>query len=143
MTPLFYWTFLLFTCAVVLQRGRRDERIAAAVALSGSVITLLTHWLVDVRYVDVEGGDLLIDLAVLAAFIALALYSDRFWPLWVAGFQLTSSLAHFLKAVEPDLIPQAYAAAARIWSYPILIIILIGTWRSHQRAKAERNPRLA
>lgn len=83
MAPLLYWTLLLFTCAVVLQRGRRDVRIAAAVALSGSVITLLTHWLVDVRYADVEGGDLLIDLAVLAAFIALALYSDRFWPLWV------------------------------------------------------------
>lgn len=141
MTPLFYWTFLLFTCAIVLQRGRRDEHMAAGIVLGGSVVTLLTHWLVDVRYVDVERGDLLIDLAVLTAFITLALYSDRFWPLWVAGFQLTSSLAHFLKAVEPELIPQAYAAAARIWSYPILIIILIGTWRSHQRSKAERKAR--
>lgn len=138
MTPLLYWTLLLFTCALVFLRGRRDEQIAALVAFGGSVVTLLTHTIVDVRYVDVEQGDLLIDLAVLIAFVGLALYSDRFWPLWVAGFQLTSSLAHFLKAVEPGLIPQAYAAAARIWSYPILIIILIGAWRSHRRTKAER-----
>ena len=52
-------------------------------------------------YAHVEGGALLVDLAVLAAFVAVALRSDRFWPLWVAGLQLTTSVAHFLKAIDP------------------------------------------
>jgi hypothetical protein len=30
------------------------------------------------------------------------------------------------------LIPHAYAAAARLWSYPILLIIIVGTWRGYR-----------
>jgi len=38
-----------------------------------------------------------------------------------------------------DLLPRAYAAALVFWSYPILIIVAIGTWRTHQRRiEAER-----
>jgi hypothetical protein len=70
---------------------------------------------------------------VLVAFVAIALRSDRFWPLWVAGLQLTISMSHFLKAVEPHLMPLAYAAAERFWSYPTLIIIAVAAWRQHRR----------
>ena len=78
---------------------------------------------------------------VLAAFIALALRSKRFWPLWVAGLQLTNSMAHVMKAVDLDLVPRAYAAAAVFWSYPILLIIFIGTWRgSRYRTQFEGEP---
>jgi hypothetical protein len=70
---------------------------------------------------------------VLAAFVFVALRSDRFWPLWIAGLQLTMSISHLLKAIQPDLVPIAYAAAERFWSYPILAIIAVATWRSHQR----------
>ena len=34
--------------------------------------------------------------------------------------------------------PHAYAAAARFWVYPIFLIIVIGTRRSHQRTRSER-----
>jgi hypothetical protein len=85
----------------------------------------------------VESGELLVDLTALSAFIFVALRSDRFWPLWIAGLQLTTSISHFLKAVEFDLLPQAYAAAAKVWSYPILVILAVGTWRAHRRRLAE------
>jgi hypothetical protein len=68
----------------------------------------------------------------------VALRSSRFWPLWVAGLQLTTSVAHVLKAVNADLLPHAYAAAARFWSYPILLIIAIGIWRGQNRAREDR-----
>ena len=29
--------------------------------------------------------------------------------------------------------PLAYGAAIALWSYPILIILAIGTWRQHRR----------
>jgi hypothetical protein len=70
---------------------------------------------------------------VLTAFVFIALNSDRFWPLWVAGLQLVTSFAHFLKALDPGLVPQAYGAAVRFWSYPILIILAVATWRGHRR----------
>ena len=80
---------------------------------------------------------LVIDVGVLGAFVTVALSSQRFWPLWVAGLQLTTSLAHLFRMTSVDLIPLAYAAAERFWSYPILLIIAFGAWRHHRRVKRE------
>ena len=85
-----------------------------------------------------ERGVLLVDLGALAAFTFLALRSDRFWPLWVAGLQLTTVIAHALKGVQLDLMPQAYAAAARFWVYPIFLILVVGTFRSARRRATSR-----
>ncbi len=71
-------------------------------------------------------------------FIFIALRTDRFWPLWVAGLQLTTLIAHIFKVADLDLIPQVYAAAARFWVYPIFLIIVIGTWRTHQRSRSKQ-----
>ena len=79
-----------------------------------------------------------VDLATLAAFVTLALSSRRFWPLWIAGLQLTASAAHALKLFDANLVPLAYAAAERFWSYPILLIIAIGAFRAHRREDRAR-----
>jgi hypothetical protein len=39
-------------------------------------------------------------------------------------------MSHMMKAVDFDLLPKVYAAAAIFWSYPILLVIVVGTWRS-------------
>jgi hypothetical protein len=126
------------TCGYALTRGRSDERIVAVVCVVASVVTAfaLSSW--HQRYSGVETGELLVDLATLAAFVFVALRSDRFWPLWVAGLQLTTSMSHMLKAVDLGLVPQAYAAAEKFWSYPILLILAVGTWRGHRRMIAQR-----
>ena len=133
MSPILFWTLLFLTCGYAFYRGGRYERIVAVVCIIGSIATVAVNAPLSQMYVRVEGGALLVDVAVLAAFIAVALQSDRFWPLWVAGLQLTTSVAHFLKAIDPNLVPMAYGAAVRFWSYPILLILFVGAWRSHQR----------
>jgi hypothetical protein len=59
-----------------------------------------------------------------------ALRSARFWPLWVAGLQLTATSVHLLKLLHPDLMSFVVGAALAFWSYPILILIGIGAWRT-------------
>ena len=138
MLPRFiFWTLLFATFAYALWRGRSDERIAATVCVLASIATRFAISPLTQRYTDIEIGLLFVDAAVLVAFVALALRSQRFWPLWIAGLQLTSSLSHLMKVIEIDLLPRAYAAAAVFWSYPILLIIVVGTWRSHQRTIKE------
>ena len=132
-----FWGILLSTFAYALWRGRSDERLAASVCVLATIATRFAISPLTERYTGVEVGLLIIDGAVLAAFVAIALRSKRFWPLWVAGLQLTSSLSHLMKVVEFDLLPRAYAAAAIFWSYPILLIIIAGTWRTHQRSRRE------
>ena len=133
MSPILYWTLLILTCGYALYRGGRHERLVAAICIVATIATIAVNSPLNRMYTDVERGALLVDLAVLAAFVAVALVSDRFWPLWVAGLQLTTSIAHFLKAVDPHLVPLAYGAAVRFWGYPILIILFFGAWRSHRR----------
>lgn len=135
MIPRYYFflALLLLTCGYALVRGRSDERIVASICLLATVATRFAISPLSVRYSGLELGLLVIDLAMLAAFVAIALRSDRFWPLWIAGLQLTNSMAHLMKAIELDLLPVAYRAAAVFWSYPILLVLAIGTWRSTRR----------
>ncbi|WP_324806646.1 hypothetical protein SH584_09600 [Sphingomonas sp. LY29] len=126
---------LLAVCLYAFAFGGRDERIAGAICILGTVATLLTvsPWVS--RYSSVEEGLMLVDLAVLAGFVAVALQSTRFWPLWVAGFQLTTAMGHALKSVEQDMLPHAYGAALQFWGYPILLVLAVGTWRRHRRVR--------
>ena len=138
-----FWTVLLLIVGYASWRGRSDERIAAG-ACAGA--TLFTHFVLGplrIRYATVEPGLLTVDIVMLAIFVGIALRSSRFWPLWVAGLQLTMSMAHVLKAIDETLMPRAYAAAVVFWTYPILLIIAIGTWRQHRRDLRERNGRTA
>src|SRR4051812_39264844 len=107
MSPILYWTMLVITCGYALYRGGRYERMVAAICIVGTIATITVNSPENRMYVHVEGGALLVDLAVLAAFVGIALVSDRFWPLWIAGLQLTTSAAHFLKALDPHLVPIA------------------------------------
>lgn len=142
LNPLQYWIVLLVVSAYALLRGRYDERAAAAVCIGATIATRLVHSQLVERFSRVETGVLAVDLLAFSAFAAIALRSKRFWPLWVAGLQLTTLLAHALKAIELDLMPQAYAAAARFWVYPIFVIILVGTWRGHQRRVREQREQM-
>lgn len=132
------FNYLAILAAVSLYaflKGCADERLAAMVCI---VATAATHGLmlaIGETYSRVEIGLLGVDAAALLAFIYIALRTERFWPLWVAGLQLTTLFSHFLKAVQLDLMPQAYAAAAKFWVYPIFLAIVIGTWRTHRRTR--------
>jgi len=140
---ILFWLLLLVSCGYALWRGRKYERIAALVFVTATILSIFGHSPLRGRYVELEASDLIVDTAVLFAVIAIALASDRFWPLWVAGLQLVDSMSHVLKAIDADLIPQVYGAAERFWSYPILVVLFIGAWRQHRRQISPASPPLA
>ena len=143
LSPLAYWIVLLAVSAYAFVRGQLDERWAATICIAATVGTILVHSPLSVRFSSVEIGVLIVDVVALLAFTAIALRTDRFWPLWVAGLQLTTTMAHFLKAIDAQMMPQVYAAAARLWVYPIFLIIVVGTWRSGRRKRDEGVPSVA
>lgn len=138
LTPVQYFILLTLVSGYAFVRGRGDERFAAAVCVAASVGSVIVMAPLMERFRSVEEGVLLVDSLTLLAFVGLALRSERFWPLWVAGLQLTTLISHGLKAIQLDLMPQAYAAATRLWVYPIFLIIIVGTWRSHRRRMAQQ-----
>ena len=120
-------------CGYALVRGRPEARIVALVFLVGDLATLALRSRFAAGYLGLETNVLIVDALAFLAFTYAALISDRFWPLWIAGLQLTSSMGHLFKAVDAHLLPIAYAAALRMWAWPILIILGIGTWRARRR----------
>jgi len=136
MNIVIYLGLLASSCGYALWRGDRDARVAAVVCIVATTLTVLLLTPGPARYRMVESGAMMVDLAALVAFVALALSSQRFWPLWVSGLQLTASTAHALKLFDASIVPYAYAAAERFWSYPILLIIAVGAYRAHCRRQA-------
>ena len=137
MARLILFNLLLFSaCAYALLRGTRDARIIAVACLVAAFASYpLRGW-----YGSVELSVLIVDLLLFLVFTYVALGSDRYWPLWLAGLQLTGCLGHAMKAIEGNLLPMAYAVALRSWSYPILIILAVAVWRSDRRRQHERVP---
>jgi hypothetical protein len=133
--PMIFGPLLLAVCVYAWRRGGTDERSVAATCLAGTIATLIAVSPLHKRYAGVEEGLLMVDLAVLGGFIVVALRSKRFWPLWVAGLQLTTFIGHILKGIDQDLLPRAYGAALQFWSYPILLIVIVGTYRHHRRLR--------
>lgn len=139
MAPWLFRTLLIGIVLFALWRGGRDERLVAALCLIGAITTTFLLAPIHERFEDVELGVFAVDLVLLAGFLAVALQSYRFWPLWVAALQLTTTLGHLLKGLDAALIPEAYGAALSFWGYPILIILLVGTWRTYRRQRCEHD----
>jgi hypothetical protein len=133
MAPTFFRILLAFVAVYVLLRGRRDERDVGIVLVLGVIATHLVISPLKSRFASVETHVFAVDVIVFFGFLWVALRSERFWPLWIAGLQLTTILGHILKAIDVHLFSRAYGAALVFWSYPIVLILAIGTWRSHRR----------
>ena len=137
MAPNLFRILLLFVALYAFWRGRSDERRIGVILVAGVVATTLALSPVRDRFAGVEGAVAAVDVIVFLGFLWVALQSDRFWPLWIAGLQLTTILGHLVRAADSGLFPRAYGAALMFWGYPILLILAVGTWRSHRRLHRE------
>ncbi len=124
MITAIFVLLLLGTCSFAMVRGHTDERIAAGAMMLAAVLSPVV---VSSQYTNPEIGVLGIDLGLLALLITLALRSDRFWPLWAAGFHVVGTTIHLASFVEVDIWPPAYAAAQGFWAWPVLAALLTGT----------------
>lgn len=137
MAPNLFRILLVLVALYAFLRGRRDEKQAVVILLLGVIATELVLPPPQERFDTIEIELLLVDLAVLGGFVWVALRSSRFWPLWVAGLQLTTILGHLLKVANESLFAKAYAASLVFWFYPMLLILAVGTWRAHRRSRLE------
>jgi hypothetical protein len=137
MLPAYaYLTILLACWLYALFKGAAPERIGACVIGIGSVLSLVAASSPGARFGSVEIGVFLVDLVALAVFVGLALLAERHWPLWVAALQVIGTAGHAAKLADPEVIPLAYAFVLAFWVYPMLLLIVLGTW-NHQRRLAK------
>lgn len=133
MAPNLFRILLAIVALYAFLRGRRDERQVGLILVVGVIATHLVISPERHRFGGLETAVMLVDVAVFFGFLWVALKSERFWPLWVAGLQLTTLFGHALKAIDTGLFSWAYGASLAIWSYPIVLLLALGTWRGRRR----------
>ncbi len=72
------------------------------------------------------------DLIVFAGLLLVALRSRRYWPLWIAALQFLGLSSHFAELL-PHVLRLAYGIIVSFWSYPMLLILAVGTARHRMR----------
>lgn len=129
-----YWMVTAACTLYAYHSGGRSERAGAVIILLGSIATSLVTPALPDRYRAAEIGILAVDLPVLFALVHLALRSRRYWPLWVAAFQLVAVTTHLAMLVVPNVVPEVYALLQGFWAYPMLLSIAIATRQRQARA---------
>lgn len=122
-------------CLYAFIRGGRPERVAAILLLAAAAGTFAVPYETMRSYTIVDRLGVGIDLALLCGLVALALFANRFWPIWLAALHLLAIASHGIKAAEPTFFPWLYAFMTAKMAYPMLLILLIGTMRHRRRGE--------
>jgi hypothetical protein len=120
-------------CGYAAVRGGAPERIVAGALVLAVIATWLSASSVAAPYTRIIAGIALTDLILFGLLVAIALVSTRFWPMLMASMQGCGLLGHLTRPLGPHILPQAYFATVAFWSFPIVILLAVATWRHRIR----------
>jgi hypothetical protein len=132
---LFFNALQLLVSGYAIWRGGAPERVAGVALLSAAFATFMMESDFATVYVGIEYSVLVVDLVLLAILMVLALYADRYWTMWIAAMHALGTTGHLIKATGIEHLRVVYAIQTTIWSYPIVIVLLIATARHVRRVK--------
>jgi hypothetical protein len=133
---VFFYFLLLASCGYALVKGGRPERQVAAMLVAATLLSKLAAWNELGHFVEFETRLFLIDVALLGGLGAIALTSDRYWPIWLTTLHAYTVVAHLGRLVVPDTIFHVYVVNSAITSHPVVLLVAVGTWRHRKRIAA-------
>lgn len=113
-----FWAFLFSACGAMFCFGQRDEKrfIIAVVAATLSTFVANSIWGITTALPIVA----VIDGALLIFVLAYVARSDRYWPIWFAGFHLNTIATEMGSIMFPGALPGLYTNLAGAWALPAL-----------------------
>ncbi len=115
-------TFLVTGFA--MWKGGRPERFAGLFML---VTTIAAFLLPDRRWSDVQFAVMWLDTFQFVVFVGLALYADRWWPMFSAAVQGICVLLHLAFWAQMKITSFVYMTGLNIVGHILLLTLLIGT----------------
>lgn len=120
-------------CVFAFLRGDRPEkRTAIVLGLALAASTLLQRR--EIGHYE-QWGLLTVDAMYLAWLTPLVLFSDRYWPLFAAAFQLLLVATHLVMIISYRSGQWTYMTAYAAWSYGGFISLGAGTLIENQRKR--------
>ncbi len=116
----------LLVCGLVLWKGGTPERWASGLILFTWLATPVVQDRINLS--QIQYSVFIMDSVLTAALLAIAATSNRYWPLWVAAFQILEILMHVAMLIDHKVHARAYFVGIEILSYLILAALAVGTW---------------
>lgn len=133
MIVILFLALWLGVSAYALWRGGQPERLVATIFLIA--FPLSSYINAKLRSEGIQWGSLGVDTTMLVVLLAVAFRANRYWPIGIAAMQLLQVFGHVLKVADPTMLPLLYWLSSVVWAYPMLILLLLGTVRHHNREK--------
>lgn len=120
-------SIVVIASAISYRRGGPPERLAAMLIAGWVLADALYHLLFGPSGFDrVDPWHVVLDGAMLAAIVWLALRANRVWPLFAAAAQLMCFSSHIAVMITPEGARRAYWAMSQLPQYIQLTALLAG-----------------
>jgi len=137
LIAILFWSMMLAVCGYALLLGGWEGRLTTLIILIASVATMVVNRWMTLHHYDGFWATtnelvLIVDLATFAAMFIVAGVSDRWWPIWVAAFQLNSVVAHFATVISPAFSALVYQGFEGLWAIPGQLVMAFGIYRDRE-----------
>jgi len=132
---MLFYALLLANCGYALVSGGKPERLAAAMLLAATILSKLFAIQVLGHFRGFEVDVFWVDVALLLGLTALALNTDRYWPIWMTSLHAYTVVAHLGELANPGTVFPIYMINSALVSYPIVMMVGIATWRHRARLR--------
>jgi hypothetical protein len=126
---ILFWAMMLAAGSYSVALGGWEGRTTMGLFVLAALATIASNrWLV-LNWQETNLTVCLIDTATFVATYLIAVKSRRWWPIWVAAFQLNSVAAHVATMISPDFSNFVYQGYASLWALPSMLIMVFGIFR--------------
>lgn len=130
-----FYALLTAAAAAAWLVGGRPERQVAAMLVAATIASKLVAWPLYGHFAVFEAALFAIDVLLLAGLLAVALTSDRYWPLWLTPLHAYTVIAHVGRWIMPDTLAAVYLSNSALMADPGLIMLIVAAWRQHRRVR--------
>lgn len=120
-------------CGLAIWRGGWPERTVAITLLVTMVLTPLVQ--TGAGEDGLEVGMFLLDTFFMLVVIAVALKSDRWWPLFCGAFAMLAATSHLARTLDDQIGEFSYISATVMWSYGTVYALGAGVWELEWRKR--------
>ena len=125
-------------CGLAIWRGERPERIVAVTLLVTMVLTPMVQ--TGAGESGLEIWMFLVDTFFMLVVLAVALTSNRWWPLFCGAFALLAALSHIARTLDQQIAQFSYISATVLWSYGTVFALGAGVWELERRRRRAPSP---
>ncbi len=126
---ILFWLMTLSACSYAAILGGWEGKWTTVLILSATAGTFVSESFIRLDWRATNSLVFIVDVAMFVGMYVVAARSRRWWPLWVAAFQLNSIAAHLATVLSPAFSAAVYNGFEGVWAFPGQILMVYGIWR--------------